>query len=361
MKIIAAIIGVVVIAVGGLLLFLFQDPTTHLVDASGKELTAGIGGPQAGVEEPLFEEARALIEAQDFSAAEALLLRALEETGNDGEACILLAEVARGLDEPDRAADFALKAVELLPESAAAHLAYAEAIGAQMMGGGGGLAAMASVVPRIKRMKEECQLVVQLDPDDTEARTILAMTCLMLPKFLGGDPERSIELCREIEERDSVGGKKLLALAFHQTGEKERARDLCRQAIEEFPEEKGFLVTLGGFHAEEKHFTEADAAYEAARDGELNEDYYLSLYMQARMRIENEFEAARALELLAEFIEAEPEGDFVPAVSHALWRKGLAHELNGNPSAAKQAFEASLQLEPGFERATDALEKLGTQ
>ena len=361
MKILRWFLGVLVL-VAAFAAFLYHDePATTLTDATGKELTSGVGAGAEVFAGDAFDRARELMDAGAHAAAEVELVRLLEETERDGEACILLSEVVRELERADEAADYGLKAVELLPGSADAHLVYAQAIGAQLMQGGGGLAALARMAPRLKRMKEECQRVIELDPQDTEARTILAMTFLMLPGLMGGDPDRAIELCREIEEIAPVDGKKLLAIALHQTGAKDDALALCRDALEEFPEERGFHVTIGGYHAEEQRFEEADAAYEAARAGEKDEDYYLALYMQARMRVENGFEAERALALLAEFIDAEPQGEFVPSIASALWRKGAAHELAGDDEEARACYRESLRLDPGFEKAQEALDGLGRE
>jgi len=358
LKIFAVGIGAILL-LGGLTVFWFSgEPTTRLVDASGNRLTAGTDAETTVPEASPFAEARALIEEEAFAAAREVLVDLLQATDRDGEACILLSDVCRQLEEAEAAVDFGLKAVELLPESAPAHLAYAQAIGLQMMQSGGGIAAIARMAPRLKRMTAECERVIELDPQDTDARTILAMTNMVLPKFLGGDIAHSVQLAKEIEALKPVEGKKLLALAYYRDEQVDQAIDLCISAAEEYPDEHGFHVTLGGFYADQERFSEADAAYDAARRGEKDADYYSSLYMQAAMRIDNEFEPERSVELLAEFIAAEPEGEFVPSVSRALYRQGSAHRQLGDIPAARQAFEASLALEPDLEEATEALAAL---
>ena len=142
---------------------------------------------------------------------------------------------------------------------------------------------------------------------------------------------------------------------MNQTGDRQAAIVLCGEALEEFPEERAFYVTLGGLHAEDERFEESDLAYEAARTGERDEDYYLALYMQARMRIEGGFEPQRAIELLEEFILAEPTGEFVPSTASALWRQGVAHELAGEPDRARRCYGLSLELDPDFDKASEAL------
>ena len=103
---------------------------------------------------------------------------------------------------------------------------------------------------------------------------------------------------------------------------------------------------------------EADAEYDAARRGEKGEVYYRSLYAQARMRIRNEFEPERAVVLLDEFIAGEPEGDTVPSVAHACWRKGNALEQLGRNEDAREAYGESLRREPDLKLAEKALADL---
>jgi tetratricopeptide (TPR) repeat protein len=173
-----------------------------------------------------------------------------------------------------------------------------------------------------------------------------------------GDIDRAIEESREIELRDPVRGKQLLATCYHRKKETEQAIALLLAAIEEYPEEFGFHVALADVYAEEKRFEAADAEYEAARQGTKNEAYYRSLYGQARMRVQNEFEPERAIELLDEFIAGEPEGDNMPSVAHACWRKGNALEQLGRKQDARKAYEESLRRDPALKLAKKAIERL---
>ena len=140
--------------------------------------------------------------------------------------------------------------------------------------------------------------------------------------------------------------------------ETERAIALLLDGIKEYPEEYSFHVALADIHAEEKRFDAADAEYEAARRAEKGAAYYRSLYGQARMRIQNEFEPGRAVELLDEFIAGEPDGDNVQSVAHACWRKGNALEQLGRTQDAREAYEESLRREPGLKLSEKALDDL---
>ena len=351
---ICSILGLAVVS---FLLFLWfaRSPTTQLVDASGQELLAGgaLEVEEAGFGGALFENARALIERKEYAAAKDGLLEIIEMSDRDGEACVLLCDVSRELEEVDAAVDYGLKATKLLPDSAEAHLCYGRALGLKMFSNMQGIGGMLSAMTQIGHFKKALDRVIELDPDDTEARTLLVFTNLAPPPF--GNIDTAMELTREIESRDPVRGKQLLAACYRRKKETERAIALLEAGIEEYPEERSFHVALADIYAEEDRFDAADAEYEAARRGEKGTAYYRSLYAQARMRIQNELEPERAIELLDEFIAGDPEGDNMPSVAHACWRKGNALEQLERTEDARTAYQESLQRKPGLKVAEKAL------
>ncbi len=357
---------VVLYGVGGLflvatlvLVWYARDPSTQLVDASGNALTAGAAAEEdEGLcDGPLFAEARALIEERDFASARTALVAILEESKRDGEACILLCEVTRRLGEAEEAVDYGLKAIELLPEEAEAHLVYAKALGTRLAMGERSLAALLGAAKNLRLFVAESERVVELNPEDTEARSMLALYHAMAPAPLG-DLEQAKDVCREIEALDPVGGKRLLAFCHHHDGETELALELCREGLAQYPEELGFRVTMADIYGDTERFDEAEAEYEAARQGEKDETYYRAVYYQARMHVRNELDPARALELLEEYIAADPQFEDLPTAAHAFWRRGLAFEQLGRVAEAREAYEEALRRDPRETTAAQALAAL---
>ena len=351
------IVGLVVVT-SAFVVWFTRDPTTELVDASGKELTAGGApdGADGALDASPFDDVRVLIERKEFADAKHELLRLIEESDRDGEACILLCDVSRELKEVEAAVDYGLKAVELLPDSAEAHFSNAKAIAMQIVSNMQGIAGIFGTMKGMTLFKEEIDRVIELDPEDTEART-MSVYYYLSPVPIG-NIDRAIEIAGEIEDRDPVSGKQLLAVCYHRKKETERAIRICQQGLEQYPEEYRFHVTLADIYAKEKRFGDADAEFEAARHGEKGDVYYRALYGQALMRIKNEFEPGRAVELLDEFISAEPEGDKVQPVAYACWRRGNALEQVGRNDEARAAYEESLRREPELKQAKEALEAL---
>lgn len=333
------------------------DPSTELVDGSGRKLTAGTSTNNA--EDPTaspFASIETMIEERKFEEAETALLEMIETTDHDGRACILLCDVTRELKKDEEAVDYGLKAIGLLPDSAEAHLAYAKALGMQMARSIKSLTGIFGAVKGINTFKEEINLVIELDPENIEARSMLMFT--NLAPWPIGDIDEAIRICGDIERLDPKLGKRFLAFCLHRKEETERAIELCLTCIETYPEEPGFHLTLANIYTDEERFEEADAEYEAAREGEKGETYYQSLYYQALMRVNNEFEPERAVELLDEFIAADPHGEGMPSVAYACLRKGNALEQLEMYPETRAAYEECLRIEPDFEPVMEAMEEL---
>jgi len=249
--------------------------------------------------------------------------------------------------------DYGLKAVELLPDSASAHLAYAQAIGLQLQEGSRSLAGMLGAIKGVRRFKAEAERVIELDPTDTFARMMLVYTNLAPAPI--GNIERALELAAEIVPHDEVLGTRLLVICHHKNDETEHAIELCREAIAKSPTEGAYRVALADIYVDEERFVEADAEYEAARLGEKDGEFYRSLYYQARWRIENDTDCERAVSLLEEYIAGDPDYEDLPRATSALWRKGRALQLLDRVDEARIAWQKSLELDPENQRSLDSL------
>ena len=353
-RILALLLALVLLA-GFLLAWYSRDPSTTLLDASGAELTAGAETPGSAVSP--FAEIRTLMENGELLAAKEKLLHLLESSDQDGEACILLCDLGRRLDEPDFGTDYGLKATELLPASPAAHIVYAKALGAELAASVKSIAGVFGAIKKVNLFKAELERAIELDPEDTEARTMLVLYFIAAPRPIG-DPDRALEVSREIEARDPAAGKRLRAICHQERKELDEAIALCREGIAEFPEDGRFHVTLADIFQEQELFEEALLEYREAREGEEDEAHWRSLYAEARMRVIHELEPARAIELLEEFIAAEPRAEMMPEPAHAWRRKGNALEQLGRTEEARAAYEESLRLKPGLESAAEDLEGL---
>ncbi len=309
----------------------------------------------------LIDEARVLVQAEEYASAKELLLRALEETDHDGEACILLCDVTRELKQFEESADYGLKATQLLPESPEAHLAYAESIGAQLVQPDDGIGAILNKLAMLDRFQQECVRAVELDDSLIEPRMMLGFFYLAMPEMVGGDSEKAMRYFREVEERDPAMGGHLVAFCLAETGHVEESLDLCAARLDEWPEQRGYHVTRAIILERNEQYAEADLAYEAARPagGERDEAYFRSLHAQASGLIEREIELERAIALLSEFLANErPRADGMPTIEDAYWRQGQALELLGKQKEALVAYQAALEAEPTHRESLAAIKSL---
>jgi CubicO group peptidase (beta-lactamase class C family) len=85
-----------------------------------------------------------------------------------------------------------------------------------------------------------------------------------------------------------------------------------------------------------------------------------SLYQSARSRILGEFEQEKAIELLDMYIDYATKSTR-PSIAAAWWRKGVAREQLGQVSKAVDCYRKCLDLDPGFEYAHEALERIAPE
>lgn len=355
MKIVIGLSALAGIALLSLFLWSTGDPGTELLDSSGAPLVAAGSplDPSTGDVESLFASARQKLSQARFAEAKQELLEILEAEQHDGTACVLLSHATRELRQVEEAVDYGLKAVQLLPEQASAHLAYARALGVQLMTGFDGVGGMLKALPRIKRFKKELELVVQYDPQDTEARTMQVFAA-MAPVV--GDADQALRVAREIEAIDGLLGKKMLAYALSYKGDLEEAIEVCRAGMQEHPLENGLPLILAGLYRDRERLEEARAAFARVRElGPRNEDYHLSMIKQADMQIAAGVHGEESLQLMQEFIAARPVGDWIPSQAEAQYLLGAALQGLGRKDKAREAFQESLRLQPGHKRATKAL------
>jgi CubicO group peptidase (beta-lactamase class C family) len=112
-----------------------------------------------------------------------------------------------------------------------------------------------------------------------------------------------------------------------------------------------------GMYFQEGHKEYAKAALCFDKNGSDSEPHLPSLYQAARSRLLGEFEQEKAIEVLDRYIKLAGKKT-QPSIAAALWRKGMAYEQLGKKERAVACYERSLEKDPGFKQAKEALEKI---
>jgi hypothetical protein len=107
-----------------------------------------------------------------------------------------------------------------------------------------------------------------------------------------------------------------------------------------------------------ERYQEAAAKFAENTQGEA--PHLPSVYQAARTRILGEFNQVEALSLLDRYIALAGENS-QPSIAAAWWRKGVACEQLMNRDQALACYQRSLELDPSFSLASEALERLQTE
>ena len=217
----------------------------------------------------------------------------------------------------DEAADALARAAELAPSDARILADYGSAslLRATELG------ASFSAIGYARRGRNALEQAVKLSPDTLAYREGLVQFYTRAPAIAGGDFARAYAHIAEIAKRDPARGAVL------------RANALCS----------------------EKRYDDALAACEALlRD---QPDSYLILYTIGRIASETGRNLARGEETLRRCLQLTPKPS-EPDHAGAHYRLGMIAELAHRPADARVEYQASLALEPSYEKASDALARL---
>lgn len=139
-------------------------------------------------------------------------------------------------------------------------------------------------------------------------------------------------------------------------GDEAKIKRVTRELIQNYPDkEKNIYMQLGYLYQNKKKYEQAFATFE-----DLNKvypDYYPALYQIGKTAVIAKTNLDRGIKCLQEYLKHEPEED-QPTIANAHFRLGSLWEIKGDKKTAQQEYEAALKLEPNYQEAKDALEKL---
>jgi tetratricopeptide (TPR) repeat protein len=328
----------------------------------------------------------ALIEAEHWKRARAIVEPRLKSDPNDLQALFIMARYREAAGEFEAALALTKKMLALNPKNADTQCLLAYVYGRQAVRAG--ILRKLGLAQRIKRAAETA---LKLSPNHVEARLILIEYYRLAPGIVGGDKTRARALAERVVKLDPVRGYIAQAAIAHQEEKNDRMEELYKKAVEADPQSYHALITLArsysyGSQARielvQKHASEAlkidpgrIAAYSLlaqsyARQGrwqdlddildqaEMNVPDNLNPYFQAgRIVLQQGKDFARAERYFRKYLTQEPEPSSA-SPAQVYWRLGQTLEKLNRQNEAVDAIKTALELDPSLEGAKKDLQRL---
>ena len=210
----------------------------------------------------------------------------------------------------------------------------------------------ASMAPKLRRALERA---IELDPDLHEARSALMGYYLQAPGIVGGSVDKAKAQIAELQRRDPPRGH----FAQGQLAQYEKREDDARghflAAYAARPGDASYRMTAGYIHQQDKNWDQAFALYEAWTREEPKA--VGAWYQLGRTAVLSEQRLDQGVAAFKRFL-ALPEQRGQPEHKYAWYRMGQALALAGDKTAAREALQKALGIDPELQEAKDALASL---
>ncbi|HEY6064888.1 MAG TPA: tetratricopeptide repeat protein, partial [Thermoanaerobaculia bacterium] len=294
-------------------------------------------------------EAVHLIETHHYADARRLL-EPQAKTDATGESAYWLGRIAIRTLDLDLAVEWLERAVTANPAVSERHHWLGRAYGQKAL--------RSNVIKQAvlaRKVRQEFEEAVRLDPANLDARYDLEEFYLVAPGFMGGSMEKAEGEAREIRSRDAMAGYEAWGRIYSQKNDGARAEAEFRRAIAEFPKEPEPYYWLANHFQRQKETARAMDVLESLL--KANPEAPGAYYGIARLALASGERLDRAEECLKIYLTKQP-GKDDPAPAWAHFRLGGIYEKKGNRAGARAEYQTALELEPGLIDAREALKKL---
>jgi len=303
-------------------------------------LLLGFGSPSRGDQ---AETGVGLFEAGRFTEAKAVFETAAHTDPQDSRASLYLGRIFLIEGDTDAAVEWMERAATLKNDSADYHLWLGRAYGRK--------ASTAFVLKRpsfAKKVREEFERAVALDPTNLAAHFALAEYYLKAPGFLGGSAQKANEQAEEIRKRSPLSGHEVWGMIYSEQKESAKAEQEYARALKEFPEESGPYYWAGSLYRHEGQPDKAFAMFESLL--QLKKAEWPAYFEIARTALISGERLARGKESAQIYIRHTPtEGEPSKAEAHVLL--GDIYEKMGRKDLARAEYDSARQLDPKLNEA----------
>jgi len=296
------------------------------------------------------DSAPVLLASGRIDDAIAALRGEISSSPGDGAAFNLLCRAYYSLGDWDRGVSACEKAVSLDPNNASYHLwlgrVYGEKADASNFLSAAGLA---------KKVRNEFERAVQLNPNSAEARKDLAEFYLEAPGIVGGGQDKARAQAATLAKLDLVKAHWVVGRIAEKKKDPTTAEREYRTAIDASKGNAEAWLGLAMFYRHVGRFSEMEDAIRHIAAARVNDPVVLMDAAQTLISAGRDFPSAS--QLLHQYLSLSASAEEAP-VFKAHYLLGTVLEKQGNNQAAAQEYRASLSLAKGFSRAQQALERV---
>jgi len=294
--------------------------------------------------------AQALLNAGRVDDAIALLQRQLATNKDNAEANNLLARAFYAEEVTDRAIPPGERAVELAPQNSVYHLWLGRIYGQKAE-----KANPFSAMGFAKKVRDQFEKAVQLDPNNMEARSDLAEFYIEAPGMVGGGKDKARAQAEAIASKDPPLAHWIRARLAEKDKNYAEAEKEYRAAIDSSGGKAEQWLNLAAYYHERKRDSEmleaVNRAVAAPRKSSAVVYDAASLLFHANQKL------TLAIELDNKYLLSKDKVEEAPAFK-AYSLLGQILEKQGDKAGAAKQYQAALALARDYAPAREALNKL---
>ena len=254
-------------------------------------------------------------------------------------------------NQAEKAADLLEKAVADKPNDAVRHYRLGEAYGVVAQQGG-----MFKAASMAGKVRDEFAKAVQLDPNLLDARFGLMEFYLRAPGFMGGDEGKAREQANEIRKRDAFSGHRAFASLAAAKKDMNAARAEYIAAVRENPTSpKTHYWYAVYLMTGDKNYAGALQEFDAAL--RLDPNYMPAVFQVGHLAALAGSNYVRGEESLQKYLAHKPADD-EPGHHRTHYWLGVIYEKQGKKAEARAQYQAALKLRANQKDVSEALKRV---
>src|SRR6266853_5226270 len=274
----------------------------------------------------------------------------IDAAPNDPLAHNLLCRAYFSLGQWDRGIADCEKAVSLAPENSQFHLWLGRIYGEKADKAG-----FMTAAGLARKVRDEFEKAVHLNPRSVDARSDLAEFYLEAPGIVGGGRDKAQEQADSLLSLDPAQAHWVNARIAEKKKDFTAAEREYRAAIEVSHGDANAWLNLALFYKHTGRFDQMEGAINRAASAQVNHPVVLVDAAETLIRTGRNFPGA--IQLLRRYLSSSSTVEEAPAFK-AHYLLGTALEKQGDKQAAAQEYRTALSMAKGFSRAQEALDHL---